>query len=45
VYEEVPPLNVAERDDDWPGLIVDGVANSVLTVGAGLTVTVSPEEH
>ena len=37
----VPPVNVSDRVDEPPELIVDGVAVGVPTVSAALTVTVT----
>lgn len=40
----MPPLNVAERPEDWPLLTVDGDPVGVATVSTGLTVTVAALE-
>jgi len=43
VYEELPPLNVEERTDDWPLSRLEGVADGAFTISIGLTTTVRDE--
>ena len=44
MYGATPPLNAAERIDDWPESTAGGALVSALTMSAGLTPTRSVTE-